>query len=380
MAFKTQILKKNDVLKPGNVDKCIRHLESGRLAEDMEKTYESSRMWNEEQARLNRIQKEAEAENDLGKSYDNFIRIRTNEDRKSFQVNNGLLYTADNNVDELEEDNLNEINTNIRNNANGKNNININNNIIDNYIHDDINEDDIDNELGKKNEGLFNDDDSMDDEQDDIKLNNIRNELGQNKKPGGDNTDYDKLYEKCLDKEKFARYNDPNNIMNDPDGGELHGITKDQFTHYMKGTSMALAQLNDIEREEKYEDGENAEELAAEKGKLFIHAVTARALFTGTIKIRPKENIAQLEERVFLGYAANSKKPEDKTIRTETLKYVLQNTKGADLATYARDGEFDQLMATNERIVRENMKKGQNGPHKDGNMEHPAGGFGMGPK
>ena len=362
------------------MDKCIRHLESGRLAEDMEKTYESSRMWNEEQARLNRIQKEAEAENDLGKSYDNFIRIRTNEDRKSFQVNNGLLYTADNNVDELEEDNLNEINTNIRNNANGKNNININNNIIDNYIHDDINEDDIDNELGKKNEGLFNDDDSMDDEQDDIKLNNIRNELGQNKKPGGDNTDYDKLYEKCLDKEKFARYNDPNNIMNDPDGGELHGITKDQFTHYMKGTSMALAQLNDIEREEKYEDGENAEELAAEKGKLFIHAVTARALFTGTIKIRPKENIAQLEERVFLGYAANSKKPEDKTIRTETLKYVLQNTKGADLATYARDGEFDQLMATNERIVRENMKKGQNGPHKDGSLEHPAGGIGMGPK
>ena len=351
----TQILKKNDVLKPGNVDKCIRHLESGRLAEDMEKTYESSRMWNEEQARLNRIQKEAEAENDLGKSYDNFIRIRTNEDRKSFQVNNGLLYTADNNVDD-------------------------NNNIIDNYIHDDINEDDIDNELGKKNEGLFNDDDSMDDEQDDIKLNNIRNELGQNKKPGGDNTDYDKLYEKCLDKEKFARYNDPNNIMNDPDGGELHGITKDQFTHYMKGTSMALAQLNDIEREEKYEDGENAEELAAEKGKLFIHAVTARALYTGTIKIRPKENIAQLEERVFLGYAANSKKPEDKTIRTETLKYVLQNTKGADLATYARDGEFDQLMATNERIVRENMKKGQNGPHKDGNLEHPAGGIGMGPK
>ena len=288
-------------------------------------------------------------------SADNFIRIRANEDRKSLQVNNGLLYTADNNVDD-------------------------NNNIIDNYIHDDINEDDIDNELGKKNEGLFNDDDSMDDEQDDIKLNNIRNELGQNKKPGGDNTDYDKLYEKCLDKEKFARYNDPNNIMNDPDGGELHGITKDQFASYMKGTSVALAQLNDIEREEKYEDGENAEELAAEKGKLFIHAVTARALFTGTIKIRPKENIAQLEERVFLGYAANSKKPEDKTIRTETLKYVLQNTKGADLATYARDGLFDQLMANNERIVRENMKKGQNGPHKDGNLEHPAGGIGMGPK
>ena len=161
--------------------------------------------------------------------------------------------------------------------------------------------------------------------------------------------------------------------MNDPDDEELHGITREQFINYMKGSTSAIQQLKNLDRDNKYLNGNNPEELATEKGKHYIHVVTARALYTGKIKIQPKETIAQLEERMILGNAALSNKPEDKTIRMESMKHVLQNNTGEALAKNAKDGKFETLMSQAETTVRNNMAKGKGGAQGNQMGDGPKG-------